>query len=511
VLRAPVDLLFAGGIGTFVRATDDDDETIGDRANDELRITAAELRARVVGEGANLALTQRARIQYARHGGHVNADAIDNSAGVDTSDHEVNAKILLRLAEEDGLLHGPADRDALLDAATDHIVADVLRNCFLQTRGLGVEARASAADVTAYAELIDQLEADGLVDRAVDDLPDAAELETRQSAGAGLTRPELSVLLSAAKRGLTAALLSDPAIDEPVFAPALTTYFPVSWVERFGPELLQRHRLRRELVATVVAKECVDRMGMPWARERAADHVVPLATVGVAWWMAVEIVDARTSWRSIDGLDATLAPDMVAEMLDAVAELVDAVVSRILSAGPAALAEPTAAVGRDRQAYDRLAGALEDLGSVGRRRARARRAERLVDAAVPPALAARVAGLADLAVALDAAGVAAEVGRDVAEVAAAQFRLREQLGLDAVAAVLEHVAGRDHWTRAALAGAAADVRELAATAVRRSLAGSAPDDGAVERARELIREVEAGTPTVASVSVAIRAVRAALG
>jgi glutamate dehydrogenase len=497
-----------------VKATGEDDETIGDRANDELRITADEVRARVVGEGANLAVTQKARIQYARHGGRINADAIDNSAGVDTSDHEVNAKILLRLAEDEGRLRGPDDRDQLLHDATDHIVADVLRNCFLQTRALGTEVRASAADLHAYAELIERLEGAGLVDREVDDLPDPAELETRGSAGAGLTRPELAVLLSAAKRGLTAALLTDDpgtAIEEPVFTPTLTGYFPPAWVDRFGPDLLLRHRLRRELVATIVAKECVDRMGVPWAGARAVDHVVPLATVGIAWWMAVEITGARARWREIDDLDATLAPAVVAEMLGSVAELVDAVAARLLATGPSIGGTPTEAVARDREAFDRLAEALDGLGSDGRRRARARRAERLVDASVPPAVAVRIAGLADLGVALDAAAVGGTVGRDVAEVAGIHLALREELGLDAVASLLDDVPRGDHWTRAALAGAAADVRELAAAAVRRTLAGSPPDPAAVGRARAVIREVEGGAPTVASVTVAIRAVRAALG
>src|SRR5262249_55563261 len=148
---------------------------------------------------------------------------------------------------------------------------------------------------------------------------------TRQAAGAGLTRPELSVLLSAAKRRLAAALLGDDvraAVDDPVFAPTLTAYFPPAWVDRFGVDLLLRRGLRRELVATLVARECVDRMGVPWAGARAADQVVPLAAVGVAWWTAVEITGARDRWGEIDGLDATLAPAVVAEMLGAVAELV---------------------------------------------------------------------------------------------------------------------------------------------------------------------------------------------
>jgi glutamate dehydrogenase len=516
VLQAPVDLLLAGGIGTFVKASDEDDDDIGDRANDELRITAEQVRARVVGEGANLALTPRARIQYARRGGHVNADAIDNSAGVDTSDHEVNAKILLRLAEEHGRLGSTAgevaaERDRLLQEATDDIVADVLRNNFLQSRRLGFEARASATDLAAYAEVLARMEVDGLVDAAVDDLPDAAELATRETAGAGLTRPELSVLLSAAKRGLTAALLRDPAIDDPVLDPVLAAYFPRAWVDRFGPELLRRHRLRRELVATMVAKECVDRMGIPWALARAADHVVALSAAGMAWWIASEIAGARECWAEIDRLDAALRPEEVAEMLAAVADVVDAVADRLLADGEAALADPAGLLARDRAAARRLDAALDALGPEGRRRARARRAERLVDADVPAPLAARIARLGDLAVALEGAPVAEDLGHDVTEVAVRQFEVRERLGLDAVAELLDRVPGRDHWTRAAVAGARADLRQLAAVGVRRSLAGALPDRATVGRARDLVRQVEAETPTVASVSVAIRALRTVLG
>jgi NAD-specific glutamate dehydrogenase len=202
---------------------------------------------------------------------------------------------------------------------------------------------------------------------------------------------------------------------------------------------------------------------------------------------------------------------VVADMLAAVSGLVDDVVTRLLAAGPAVAAAPSATVARDRAAFERLAERLDDLGSAARLAARARRAEQLVDAGVAPALAARVAGLADLGVALDAAAVAVEIGADAAEVAHALLGLREDLGLDAVAVLLERVPSGDHWTRAALAGAAADLRELAATAVRRTLGGTPPDVASVSRARELIRQVEASTPTVASVSVALRAVRTALG
>ncbi len=214
ILQAPVTLLFAGGVGTFVRATDEPDRELDDRANAEVRVTGSQVRARVVGEGANLAFTQRARIEYARRGGHLNTDAIDNSGGVDISDREVNLKILLRPALESGEITR-AERDSLLAEVCDDVVGAVLHDSARQSMALSRAATSSPKRVGALERLMVELEGAAVLDRSVEALPTTAEMSVRARAGAGLTRPEMAVLLAGAKRGLTASLLASGVPDQP--------------------------------------------------------------------------------------------------------------------------------------------------------------------------------------------------------------------------------------------------------------------------------------------------------
>ena len=215
ILRAPVDLLWNGGIGTVVKASDETDEAAQDRASDAIRVDASELRCRAVGEGGNLGLTRRARVEFARNGGRINADFIDNSAGVDCSDHEVNLKILLGLAERRGELTRP-DRDALLRDMTEDVVAHVLYDSFLQAQIIAQEAERSAGRLDAYEDLMAVLEEDGLLDRASEALPSGEELADRRRAGRGMERPELASLLTYAKRRVKRSLLDSPLLDDPV-------------------------------------------------------------------------------------------------------------------------------------------------------------------------------------------------------------------------------------------------------------------------------------------------------
>ncbi len=299
ILQAPVGLLFAGGVGTFVRASDEPDREIDDRANAEVRVTGSQVRARVVGEGANLAFTQRARIEYARRGGHINTDAIDNSAGVDISDREVNLKILLRPAVEAGEMTA-AERDSVLADVCDDVVAAVLHDSARQSMALTWATAASAGRVGAIERLMVELGQAGVLDRAVEALPTTAEMAARARAGAGLTRPELAVLLAGAKRGLTAALLASGMPDQPALRAALESYFPARLAARWG-HLFDRHRLRRELISSVVANEVVDRMGVTFASRLAADTRSNQAEVAAAWWIARDVVGAAAWWRDLDG------------------------------------------------------------------------------------------------------------------------------------------------------------------------------------------------------------------
>ncbi|WP_200305356.1 NAD-glutamate dehydrogenase, partial [Paracraurococcus ruber] len=259
ILRAPVDLLYFGGIGTYVKAAAESQAEAGDRANDAIRVNGGEIRAKVVGEGANLAVTQAGRVDYARAGGRINTDALDNSAGVSTSDHEVNIKILLADAERNGTLTR-VQRDALLASMTDEVAALVLRDNAQQHLAVTLETLAGAEALPAQAMLMERLEAAGVLDRAVAGLPDAASMRARIAAGDALTRPAVCALLPLAKLWLLDAVEDSDLPDDPAFLPVLAGYFPRPLQDRF-PDLIDRHRLRRELVATAIANEVANRLG----------------------------------------------------------------------------------------------------------------------------------------------------------------------------------------------------------------------------------------------------------
>jgi glutamate dehydrogenase len=301
ILKAPVDLLYFGGIGTYVKASTESQAEAGDRANDALRVDGREVRAKVVGEGANLAVTQAGRVEIARAGGRINTDALDNSAGVSTSDHEVNIKILLADAERSGALTR-VQRDALLRDMTEEVGALVLRDNAQQALAVSLEERAGAAAMPAQAALMQRLEAAGVLDRSVAGLPDAATLTTRIAAGDALTRPALAALLPLAKLWLTEAIEASDLPDDPVFAPVLLAYFPTALRDRFA-EQIARHRLRRNLVATAIANEVANRLGCAGlGRLAAATEPVAVARAG---WLAGEAFGLPAI---ADAADASGAP-----------------------------------------------------------------------------------------------------------------------------------------------------------------------------------------------------------
>jgi len=248
ILKAPVDLLFFGGIGTYIRASAESDEAAGDRANDPIRITGKDVRAKVIGEGANLGMTQRGRIEAALNGVRLNTDAIDNSAGVNTSDVEVNIKIALSLPVRDGRLTLKT-RNTLLGKMTDDVAALVLRNNYLQTLALSLAERRGLDDLGFQQRLMQTLEQRGELDRVVEYLPDDMALAERVRRQQPLTRPELSVLLAYAKLSLYADLLVSNVPDDPYLGRELGRYFPKLIAQKF-PDALEKHRLRREIIST---------------------------------------------------------------------------------------------------------------------------------------------------------------------------------------------------------------------------------------------------------------------
>jgi glutamate dehydrogenase len=478
ILRAPTDLLFAGGVGTFVKASSETHLAVGDRANEGIRIDADELGARVVGEGGNLALTQRGRIQYARRGGRCNTDAIDNSAGVDTSDREVNLKILLRAATDADRLDAEG-RDALLRSMTDDVADAVLRDVYLQTWAISSELATSAVGLDAYEQLMVDLEsavspftANGRaasgsrLDREVEVLPSTEEVEERRDAGAGLTRPELAVLLGYAKVELRASLLGSDLPDDPALRELLTTSFPPAAAERFA-DLLDGHRLRRELVATGLANEIVNRMGITYVSRTAHELAASAPDVAAAYWAAREVIGAPARWARVEALDERCDPALQLELKHEVDRLVDAFVRAYLRQG---IPDVAARVARDRPAFAELLGAVAALGSPARRADRRRRADRYVDLGIDEDLADELTTLADLVITPDVAGLARDAARPVRDVADVFFRVNEALPMDFLQQQIRAVEPTGRWERWEQRGMLDELRAARRTAAARILA-----------------------------------------
>jgi len=307
ILLAPVDLLWNGGIGTYVKATAESHAEVGDKAGDAVRVNGAELRCKVVGEGGNLGLTQRGRIEYALAGGRINTDAIDNSAGVDASDHEVNIKILLGAVVEEGGLSKP-QRDALLGEMTDEVAALVLRDNYDQNVALG-NARAQArAMLSVHRRLLRDLEQRGRLDRALEFLPDDAVLDERQAAGLGLTSPELSVLLAYVKIALKDEIAASDLPDADWFRDLLASYFPTAPRERYRDEMA-RHPLRRGIVTDLLVNDMVNRGGTTYVFRAVEETGVLPVDAARAFLVATEVFGLRDFWAAVEALDTDVSTD----------------------------------------------------------------------------------------------------------------------------------------------------------------------------------------------------------
>jgi glutamate dehydrogenase len=301
LLKAPVDLLWNGGIGTYVKASSETHADVGDLTNNPLRVNGCELRCRVIGEGGNLGLTQRGRIEFAQAGGRVNTDFIDNSAGVDTSDHEVNIKILLNLAMRAGKLE-PAARPALMAEMTDEVAQMVLRSNYLQTQAITMMEKFSSSRLGSKQHFISVLEDQGILNRELEFLPSDDELRERRDRGEGLTRPELAVLLSYSKITLYQQLLDSDVPEDAWLSDEAKSYFPVPLRERFA-DLLPQHRLKREIIATQVTNSLVNRMGASFALRMHEDTGATPGEVARAYAIAREVFRSRDFWSQIEALD----------------------------------------------------------------------------------------------------------------------------------------------------------------------------------------------------------------
>ena len=450
LLKSKADLLWFGGIGTYVRATGEPDQEVGDRANDAIRVSAAELGVKVVGEGANLGMTQRARIEFAQRGGRLNTDFIDNSAGVNTSDQEVNIKIALGPASRAGKLSAEA-RSRLLAAMADDVAAGSLANNYQQSLALSLAERSCGRELPDYALLLHALEERGLFERRLEALPSDKELEERGRAGRGLTRPELAVLLSYAKIALERDLIASTVPDEPLLAAWLDAYFPSELRRRF-PAGIAGHSLRRDIIATSLTNAVLNRGGPAMAVRLADETRRTTADVALAFLAVREVFELPALWQRIDALDGKLGGSTQLGLYQRTRELVSAQTLFMLRYGSAgsslsdtiALNKATLAALKPVLASllpSRLAAGLAD------------QARRLVVERVPEDLAADMAALDVLELALAITEVAHASNSPVPEAARIFLVLGDRLHIADLTAKAGKILTSDYYDRLAVAQA----------------------------------------------------------
>ena len=468
LLKADVDLIWFGGIGTFVKATHQTNLDAGDRTNDAVRVNASELRAKVVGEGANLGLTQLARVEYAWNGGRINTDAIDNSAGVDTSDHEVNLKILFSGPLRRNELSSD-ERDGLLNAMTDDVSAHVLRDNYDQTLALSVAEARSARDLDSHGRFIRDLERRGRLDRAVEYLPDEDELHRRAQAGRGLTRPELAVLLAYAKLDLDAQLVTSDLPDQPFFAAELAAYFPASAVERFPDEMIH-HRLRREIIATSLANRIVNLAGPVFVHRVEEISSAPAPAIARSFVLASGSLSLDALKARIDALDGKVGSSVQIGAYDEIVELLRRLGLWFLVNVPSR-ADIAEAIARYRAGVEALRGSFSTLVSPYEAQGTEVRIAELQKAGVPLDIAEDVAVLPLLGGAPEIVLLAEARNLPIDFVAGAYFAMGAAVGLDRLRGLAGRIAGREHWDRLAVRRIVDDLfaaqRVLAAEALAR--------------------------------------------
>ena len=517
ILKAPVDLLYNGGIGTYVKASAESHADVGDRANDALRVDGRELRCRVLAEGGNLGCTQRGRIEAALHGAagagvRLNTDAIDNSAGVDTSDHEVNIKILLGLSISDGEMTD-RQRNTLLPQMTDEVAALVLRDNYFQTQALSVAARQGVALLDQQGRFIRFLEKIGRLNRAIEHLPGDDELAERKAHGIGLTRPELAVLLAYGKMWLSDELMQSDLPEDPWVAQALQRYFPAPLRDRFAG-CIARHPLRREIIATHVLNSMLNRVGATFVHRLSDATGATPAQVVRAYLATREVYGFVAMWQQIDALDNRVADQVQSELLIELGRLGSHATTWFLRSR------------RLSEAMEQLVGRYSPAVQVLRSQATAdapagSRASGWLQAGVPAGLVEAVDSAEALFAALDVADIAEACGRPLALVAELHAGLGARLGLVRLRQQIDALPATSYWQTLAKVALGDDLaglqRSIAHDVVGHGSGDSAAamlasweqlNRGALERALRLLAEFgDAKAVDLAMLSVALRELR----
>ncbi|GLW71642.1 NAD-glutamate dehydrogenase [Kitasatospora phosalacinea] len=527
ILQAPVDLFWNGGIGTYVKAATETNAEVGDKANDAIRVNGGDVRARVIGEGGNLGCTQLGRIEFASSGGPegtggwIDTDAIDNSAGVDTSDHEVNIKILLNQVVADGDMT-VKQRNALLAEMTDEVGHLVLRNNYAQNVVLANAVAQAASMVNVHARMINRLESNGQLDRALEYLPTEKQIRERQQAGRGLSQPELSVLLAYTKITLADELLATDLPDDPYFRDVLHAYFPSALRARFA-EQIDHHPLRREIITTLIVNDTINRGGCTFAfrlREETGATMEEIARTHAA---ARAVFGLEQIWDQIERLDNRVAAGVQTKMRLHARRLVERATRWMLNNRQPLDIADTIAFFHDRvnQVWDALPKPLvgEDLAwfqSVHRE---------LSAAGVPDELATRIAGLSSAFPTLDIVGVADRSDTDVMEVAELYYDLGDRLQISHLLDRVIDLPRTDRWSSMARAAIREDLfaahAALTADVLAAGPAGSSPEERytawaelnstLLSRARTTLDDIRGSDNyELSSLSVAMRVIRTLL-
>ncbi|CAN5674426.1 NAD-glutamate dehydrogenase [soil metagenome] len=457
VLKMPVDLLWNGGIGTYVKSASERHSEVGDSSNDAVRIDASELRAQVVGEGGNLGFTQLARVEYALSGGRINTDAIDNSAGVDMSDHEVNIKILLEPLVRSGDL-SLRQRNRLLEDMTAEVSRLVLHNNYSQSLCLSLSQRRSRGDVFLFESLLQYLEERGGLAPKVEFLPSHKEVVERAKSGRGLSRPELAILLAYTKMGIYRRLLETDFPDEPYFQHYLYDYFPGAVRERFA-QAVKEHRLRREIVATQFTNKVVDLLGETFVHRSIRDTGASPVEVIRAALVVLEVLEVEPFLAAVFALDNEVAAEA---QYDAIGELVKTVedVSHWMLLTGADMSSLAALIEAYRGPLRELRGALVAL-LPGRERDNVAAAQRrFEEAGFGADLAAAVAGLEYLPSAMNVIDAGQAAGVSLEEAGRAYYLIGDRLHLGWLRDSLRAVPTESKWEKIALGGLVMELRQV---------------------------------------------------
>ena len=451
ILKAPVELFWLGGIGTYFKADAEEHWRVGDRANDAVRINASESGAQVIGEGANLGLTQLARIEFARNGGRINTDAIDNSAGVDCSDHEVNIKILLSGAIEKALLK-PEHRNDLLASMTDDVADHVLRHNYEQTRAITQMQETAPADLDIHARFMTTLEREGRLDRALEFLPDAERIASMRQHNLGLTRPDLAVLMAYAKLWLFDELVASDAPDDPIFESELFAYFPKA-VHEFTSPIIS-HRLRKEIIATRISNEIVDTCGVSFAQRAVETTGADFPTVSLAYEAARRIYNLNDFANSADALDNKAPASLQAALYIEAATLLREQVFHLLSDAKSrdALIRSglKAVIAKYQAPVAQFKKALPDILPATAAQMLEERYERWIKMKAPKTVAREAASIPALEYAFDIVDLAAETGWSNPGVGGVFFAVGRMFNIDALRDRARIEPPGDHFDKVAM-------------------------------------------------------------